>query len=220
VANRRRGSGESLLPAASAGIDARVDPAFTHLSDEALVVLTGQGEEAALAALYDRHGRIAYGLAVRVVRDRALAEDVVQEAFMGVWRTAARFSAEQGRASTWLMMLVHRRAVDVVRREERRRGELLDDAPEPAGDSAEDAVWLRLQRERVQAALRRLPDREREVLELAYYGGYTQSELARRLGEPLGTVKSRTSSGLARLRALLETPSDEGSPWSTRPSSS
>jgi RNA polymerase sigma factor (sigma-70 family) len=187
---------------------------LAHLSDEALVALAARGEEAALAELYDRLGGVAYGLAYRVLRDEALAQDAVQEAFLALWRTAGSFVAERSRASTWLLTLVHRRAVDVVRREQRRRVEPLDGVPEPgtAGTAADDA-WLRLERERVQEALRRLPDTQREAIELAYYGGFTQSELAERLGEPLGTIKSRMFAGLARLRELLE---EAESPWPTR----
>ena len=102
---------------------------LAHLSDEALVALVARGDEPALAELYDRVGRVAYGLAFRVLRDDRLAEDAVQEAFLGVWRTAAGFRAERAKASTWILTLVHRRAVDLVRREERRRADPLDDAP-------------------------------------------------------------------------------------------
>src|SRR5581483_6463304 len=123
----------------------------------------------ALAELYDRHGGAAYGLACRVLRDGSLAEDAVQEAFLAIWRGAERFVPERARASTWILTLVHRRAVDLVRREERRRAEPLDETRgEGADASAEDAAWRRFERERVQAALRRLPDHQRETLELAY----------------------------------------------------
>jgi RNA polymerase sigma-70 factor (ECF subfamily) len=178
---------------------------LAHLSEEALVALVARGDETALAELYDRVGRTAFGLAFRVLRDDRLAEDAVQEAFLGVWRTAASFSADRAKATTWILTLVHRRAVDLVRREQRRRAEPLGDTDvdDAAGPSAEDAAWLNFERERVQDALRRLPDAQREALELAYYGGYTQSELAERLGEPLGTIKSRMFAGLARLRELL-----------------
>ncbi len=186
-----------------------------HLSDEALVLLAARSEESALAELYDRYGRVAYGLALRVVRDQALAEDAVQEAFLAVWRTAARFVPERGKASTWIFTLVHRRAVDIVRREQRRRSESLDRAPEPAVEGVDEDAWLRLQRERVQAALRTLPDGQREALELAYYGGFSQSELAERLGQPLGTIKSRMFAGLARMRELLGEPGTEMSWTST-----
>ena len=186
-----------------------------HLSDEALVALAARGDESALAELYDRVGRVAYGLALRIVRDERLAEDAVQEGFLAVWRTAAAFRAERAKASTWILTLVHRRAVDLVRREERRRTEPLpDEIPLPAGQAAEptdEAAWLRYERERVQQALAQLPDTQREAIELAYYGGYSQSELAERLGVPLGTIKSRMFAGLARLRELLDESAQEGS---------
>ena len=137
---------------------------LAHLSDEALVALVARSDEVALGELYDRFGRVAYGLARRILRDDALAEDAVQEGFLAAWRSAPRFVPERSKASTWLLTLVHRRAVDLVRREERRRA---------------------------------------EALELAYYGGFTQSELAERLGQPVGTIKSRMFAGLARLRELL-----------------
>jgi RNA polymerase sigma-70 factor (ECF subfamily) len=126
---------------------------------------------------------------------------------------------ERGKASTWLLTLVHRRAVDLVRREERRRSEPIEAAGDPVGEGAVDeAVWLRVQRERVQDALRRLPDQQREALELAYYGGFTQSELAERLGQPLGTIKSRMFSGLAQLRDLLAEPGNGERTWEPKPS--
>jgi RNA polymerase sigma-70 factor (ECF subfamily) len=187
---------------------------LAHLSDEALVLLAARSQQTALAELYDRYGRPAYGLALRVLRDEALAEDAVQEAFLGVWRTASRFVPERGTASTWILTLVHRRAVDLVRREQRRRTDPLESADDPGAGSVDDEAWLRLQRERVQHALRQLPDQQREALELAYYGGFTQSELAERLGLPLGTIKSRVFAGLARLRELLGEPGMEMS-WTS-----
>jgi RNA polymerase sigma-70 factor, ECF subfamily len=186
---------------------------LAHLSDEAVVALTARSDEVALAELYDRFGRTAYGLALRVLRDEALAEDAVQEAFLAIWRGASRFLPERAKASTWILTLVHRRAVDLVRREQRRRADPLPEVEAGAGGpSAEDSAWLRLERERIQAALRRLPDQQREAIELAYFGGFTQSELAERLGEPLGTIKSRMFAGLARLRELLDT-SVDGEAW-------
>jgi len=188
-----------------------VNRELAHLSDEALVALAARSEQSALAELYDRYSRPAYGLALRVLRDEALAEDAVQEAFLALWRTAARFVPERGKASTWILTLVHRRAVDLVRREERRRTDLLEQAAEPGGGAVDEEAWLRLQRERVQGALTQLPDQQREALELAYYGGFTQSELAERLGQPLGTIKSRMFTGLSRLRDLLDQAGLEGS---------
>jgi RNA polymerase sigma-70 factor, ECF subfamily len=186
---------------------------LAHLSDEALVALVARADDGALAELYDRFGHVAYGLALRVVRDPSLAEDAVQEAFLAVWRSAARFVPERAKASTWILTVVHRRAVDIVRREEPRRTEPLAAAPQPSANLTEDEAWLRLRRTRVQEALRRLPDQQREALELAYFGGFTQSELADRLGEPLGTIKSRMFTGLARLRELLADPGREEERW-------
>ena len=193
--------------------------AFAHLSDEALVALVARSEQDALGELYDRFGRVAYGLAYRVLRDRVLAEDAVQEGFMTAWRTADRFMPERAKAGTWLLTLVHRRAVDLVRRENRRRAEPLDQSYEPPSDaSAEHDAWLRFERERVQEALRRLPDQQREAIELAYYGGFTQTELAERLGQPVGTIKSRMFTGLARLRELLAEPGpDDRTSWTPKP---
>jgi RNA polymerase sigma-70 factor, ECF subfamily len=185
-----------------------------HLSDEALVALVARGDEDALAELYDRVGRIAYGLALRILRDERHAEDAVQEAFLQVWRSAATFRPERAKASTWVLTLVHRRAVDLVRREERRQADPLPDdasAAVAATEQTDEAAWLRFERERVQTALKQLPDLQREALELSYYGGFSQSELAERLGVPLGTIKSRMSSGLARLRELLDESAQEGS---------
>ena len=188
-------SGEPRDPAGGRALD--------HFSDEALLALVSRSDDDALAELYDRYGRVAHGLALRILRDAALAEDAVQEGFLAVWRSADRFLAERAKPSTWILTLVHRRAVDLVRREERRRGEPLESAPDPASRAMDEEVGLRSRRRIVQNALRQLPDDQREALELAYYGGFTQSELAERLGLPLGTIKSRMFTGLRRLRDLL-----------------
>jgi RNA polymerase sigma factor (sigma-70 family) len=174
-----------------------------HFSDEALLALVSRSDNAALGELYDRYGRTAYGLAVRVLRDPALAEDAVQDAFLAIWRSAGGFRADRAKPSTWILTLVHRRAVDLVRREERRRAPPLETASSEAVGATDEEVALRARRRVVQEALRQLPDEQREALELAYYGGFTQSELAERLGQPLGTVKSRMFAGLRRLRDLL-----------------
>jgi RNA polymerase sigma-70 factor, ECF subfamily len=177
---------------------------LAHLSDEALLSLVASSDDLALAELYDRFGRVAYGLALRILRDDALAQDAVQEAFLAIWRSADRFLAERAKASTWILTLVHRRAVDLVRREDRRRGEPLQSAAEPvASGTTEDEAELGFERRVVQEALRQLTPEQREALELGYYGGLTQSELAERLGQPLGTIKSRMFTGLSRLRDLL-----------------
>jgi RNA polymerase sigma-70 factor, ECF subfamily len=206
----------AALRFADYGGRARVRTDLTHLSDEALIALVARHDEEAFAQLYDRLGRTAYGLAVRILRDESLAEDAVQEGFLVVWRSAARFVPERAKASTWVLTLVHRRAVDLVRRQERRRTEPLETAPHAGTDAVDEQAWLRLRRERVQTALSRLPDPQREAIELAYYGGFTQSELADRLGEPLGTIKSRMFTGLARLRELLQEEEQDEEPWSAK----
>src|SRR4029450_12450695 len=130
-----------------------------HLSDEALVALVARGDEDALAELYDRVGRIAYGLALRVLRDERHAEDAVQEAFLQVWRSAATFRPERAKASTWVLTLVHRRPAALGRREERRPAEPLSDdasAAVESGEQTDEAAWLRFERERVQTALKQL----------------------------------------------------------------
>jgi RNA polymerase sigma factor (sigma-70 family) len=178
---------------------------YSGFVDEALLALVAREDEEALAQLYDRYSRVAYGLALRVVRDPALAEDAVQEAFLTLWRTAAGFRSDRAKPSTWILTLVHRRAVDVVRREERRRAAPLETAEEPdaSGLATDEEIELTDRRRLVQQALQQLPDEQREALELAYYGGLTQSELAERLAVPLGTIKSRMFTGLRRLRDIL-----------------
>ena len=113
---------------------------LAHLSDEALVALVARSDETALAELYDRFGRVAYGLALRMLRDSSLAEDAVQEGFLAVWKNAHRFVPERAKASTWILTLVHRRAVDIVRREERRRADALELAPEPVSSSTDESA--------------------------------------------------------------------------------
>jgi RNA polymerase sigma-70 factor, ECF subfamily len=172
-------------------------------SEDALLTQVARGDEAALGEVYDRFGRVAYGLALRIIRDERLAEDAVQEAFLAVWRQAASFDPARASARTWVLTLVHRRAVDLVRREERRRADALDPEIEPSGSSAADDAELRSRRAQVQRVLAQLPDDQRRPIELAYYGGLSQSELAEQLELPLGTVKSRMFTGLKRLGELL-----------------
>jgi RNA polymerase sigma-70 factor, ECF subfamily len=187
----------------SPAVGRRESETTSEPTDEQVLEAVGRGDDDALGELYDRFGRLAFRLAFRILRDRELAEDAVQEAFLAVWHSADAYKRERAKPSTWILTVVHRRAVDIVRREQSRRGEPLEVAPEPsAGPADEDAV-LRDRRAAVQAALTELPGEQRQALELAYYGGLTQSELAERLGVPLGTVKSRMFAGLGRLRELL-----------------
>jgi RNA polymerase sigma factor (sigma-70 family) len=175
--------------------------------DDDLLIACAEGDEQALGSLYDRFGTVAYRLALRVVCDAALAEDVVQEAFLTVWRQAERFDRSHGSASTWILMLVHRRAVDLVRKQASFNAlpdQLEAVAPRAvSAESTDDDVALREARRKVQAALATLSRAEREVVDLAYWGGLTQSQIATRLGIPSGTVKSRTFSALKRLREAL-----------------
>ena len=171
---------------------------------EALVAEAAAGREQGLAGLYDLYGRRAYGLALRVLRDETLAENAVQDAFLTVWRSAADYRPERGAPSTWILTIVHRRAVDIVRREKRRRVDLVEEFEEPAGDATEETVLARAEGARIRRALAQLAPAQRRLLELAYYGGFTQSEIAVELDLPLGTVKSLTFTALSRLRSLLE----------------
>ncbi len=160
----------------------------------------------------------AYSLAARIVRDRDLAADVVQNVFLAVWTGATQFDAGRGQPSTWIMTMTHHKAVDMVRREQRRRTEPLDLAAELAatGVPVDEQAWRGVARDNVRAALARLPDPHREVIELAYFAGYSQSELAARLALPIGTVKSRTFAAMRALRDALAAagmhPEDE---WNT-----
>lgn len=176
---------------------------LTGYDDETLLKLVGRGDYPAFTELYDRFYRVAYGLALRVIVDRHLAEDAFVESMLVVFRTAGSFDPRRGSARTWILTIVHRRAVDLVRRENRHRTCALIEQNEPLGATTEETAELRGERERVQGALRRLPERERQLIELAYYGGYTQSDMASSLGLSLGTVKSRMFTGLARMREFL-----------------
>jgi RNA polymerase sigma-70 factor (ECF subfamily) len=167
-----------------------------------------EGDDQALEALYRRYARPCYGLARRILVDEQFAQDVVQEVFLTVWRDAHRFDAARGGFSSWLLSMTHHKAVDAVRREEnlrkRRSPEsVLDDAVSDA-PQVEDEVWSLLRRSRVREALQLLPDVQREALTLAYFGGYTQREIAGLTDAPLGTVKTRMLAGMRRLKESLD----------------
>ncbi len=163
----------------------------------------------ALEQLYDRFGRPAYSLARRICVDETLAEDVVQEAFLMVWRDPGRFDPARGAVSSWLLTLVHHRAVDAVRREVTRRKRVVPGSLEseewnvPAGPGADQAALGAVVAGKVRDALGQLPVDQREALALAYFGGYTQREVASLTGVALGTVKSRMFAGVRKLRTLL-----------------
>jgi RNA polymerase sigma factor (sigma-70 family) len=177
-------------------------------ADRAVLVRLADGELDALEDLYDRYKTMAYSIAYRITNDAVLAEDVVQDAFLGAWRNAARYVEGRGSVKTWLLAIVHHRAIDAVRRR-RPTTELPDlELPPPAAFTLPD-VWAEvtaiLDAETVQAALRVLSDVQREAIELAYFGGLTQQEIAERTATPLGTVKSRMRLGLLAMRRNLET---------------
>lgn len=162
-----------------------------------------RGDERAFREFYSRHAKTAHGLARRVLRDPALAEDAVQEAFLAAWRQAGSYRAERAKPACWLLTFVHRRAVDQVRRHQRRSAEPLplEALAEPSAD--DQAVTGMPTRAWIREGLDRLSVRDRDVLELAYFAGLTQPEIAQHLRIPLGTIKSRTSTALQRLNDAL-----------------
>ena len=180
--------------------------------DAELVAGIAVGDEAALEALYQRYGGGCYRLARRILDDPQLAEDVVQQVFLALWQGGG-YDRSRGAVSTWLMSIAHHKAVDALRREAGRRKRLIDDQQlveiEAVGPGPADQAWAQLRAERTRLALRSLPAEQREVLLLAYYGGYTQREIADMTGLPLGTVKSRTLQAMQRLRARLRADVDE-----------
>lgn len=181
-------------------------PIEAGTTDGELLARVAARDDTALGVLYDRHGGLAFGLAYRVLRDRGQAEDVVQEAFLSVWRRAATFDAGKGSARGWLMSIVHNAAIDRRRgrfRHQQDEVDIEDHAWRLADDDVWDDVSRRLDREHVRQALAEIPQEQRETLELAYFGGLTQAEIAAQTGEPLGTVKSRARLGLRRLEGLL-----------------
>jgi RNA polymerase sigma factor (sigma-70 family) len=191
---------------------------YGGLRDGQLVELVAQQDAGALEALYDRYGRAAYSLARRILTEETLAQDVVQEVFLSLWRDARRFDAGRGTVATYLLSMTHHRAVDVVRREENLRrwrtsDEGLEMAPDPKA-RVEDEVEASERRAEVRAALKDLPDPQRQALLLAYFGGYTQREVAALVGVPLGTVKTRMAAGMRKMKeALSDAGREEQQPW-------
>lgn len=187
---------------------------YTKLDDSALVALVARRDEAALGALYDRYNRLVYSLALRVVGERALAEEIVADAFVSVWRAANSFIEERGRFVVWLTSVTRHRAIDELRRlSVRPEGSAveLDEAIKIGGpDPLEDVVDIRQRRELVRGVLAQLPTTQREALELAYFGGLTQQEIADKTNTPLGTVKTRMRLGLLKMRDELQRLGAEG----------
>jgi RNA polymerase sigma factor (sigma-70 family) len=191
--------------------EALTDP-YEGLEDRDLVRLVVQRDGGALEALYGRYGRPCYGLARRILANEQLAQDVVQEVFLALWRDASRFDAARGGFSSWLLSMTHHKAVDAVRREEnlrkRRTAAEVLESREETRPGPEAEVWTTMRGERVRSALSELPEPQREALVLAYFGGYTQREIAGLTATPLGTVKTRMLAGMRRMRDGLDGLSD------------
>ncbi len=183
------------------------------VQDEALIARLAAGDTAALGLVYDRYASAVLSLAARILGDRQLAEDLLQEVFVRVWQRAATYQGTRGKPLTWVLGIAHNLAIDEVRRRQRRPAEAGERDEEGqiaafqtlAADDADpaDLAWERLRRDQILAALGQLPPTQRVLIELAYFEGYTQSQLATRLGEPLGTIKTRMRLAAQKLRELL-----------------
>ena len=185
-----------------------MSPKEIHLlADEELMQLVRGGDARAFETVYDRHGGIAFSLAYRMVANRAVAEDVVQEAFLSIWRSRLRYEPERGSVRTWVLGIVHHRTIDALRRNlvhDRRRAsdEGLEERQE-APERTDVEVARREEARSVRSALETLPDEQRKTIELAYFGGFSQSQIAEMLETPIGTVKGRMRLGLDKLRGQL-----------------
>jgi RNA polymerase sigma factor (sigma-70 family) len=190
-------------------VTSRVGRADDAAGDADVMRRIQDGDRSAIDELYERFRRPAFALARRILVDDVLAEDVLQEVFLSVWRDPAAFDRARGSVASWLLAVVHHKAVDAVRREESQRRrqaqaeeEMVLDVPMATRD-VEDDAWARMAGEQVRSAMGRLTQPQREALTLAYYGGYTQREVAALTGTPLGTVKTRMLAGMRRLKKEL-----------------
>lgn len=180
---------------------------YAILADEDLMSLMEGGDAEAFAALYDRHSRAAYSLAYRMMGEKQAAEDLAQDAFLKVWRSASGYRSERGSVRTWVLSIVHNRGIDQIRSLASRRrtqDRVEQSAPRSQPSEAFAETWRNRQREQIREALDTLPAEQLKILELAYFSGYTQVEIARMLGLPLGTVKGRTRLGLKKLAAFFD----------------
>jgi RNA polymerase sigma-70 factor (ECF subfamily) len=193
-----------IRPAGDAPFEEGVSPGAPDLVD--LLKACGKGDQAAFAQLYDATSSRVVGLAIRVVRDQAQAEEVAQEAFLDIWKNSGRFDPAKGSPLGWLLTIVHRKAVDRVRSAEAstRRDTSYHQQNQPVDhDATAEAATASLEARRVRSALQSLTDVQREALELAYFGGYTHTEVATMLELPVGTAKTRIRDGLIRLRDTM-----------------
>ena len=188
---------------------------YQVLEDQELLVRIAAGDKDALEALYERYSSAVYSLARYMLRSEAVAEEATQDVFLNIWLKAASYSSSRGQPKTWIMSVAHHKVIDVIR--SRRRAAAISDPKEyetldllPSGEVATDvAVERNLEAERVREALSRLPPAQQEVINLAYFNGLSQSEIAARLGQPLGTVKTRARLALQKLREELRQDDDE-----------
>src|SRR5829696_1413267 len=182
-------------------------PSFRDLADEDLMQLVQRAEASAFEVVYDRHAGAAFSLAYRMCGKRAVAEDVVQEAFLSIWRSGARYDRRRGSVRTWILGITHHRAIDSLRRgvvQERHRAS--DEGIEERFEAPERTdveVARREEAHEVRIALEGLPEEQRRAIELAYFGGFSQSEIAEMLEMPIGTVKGRMRLGLEKMRGQL-----------------
>ncbi len=178
-------------------------------TDEQVLAALAQRDLSALEELYDRYSKVSYSLAYRIVGDRGTAEDVVQDAFLSVWRQAATYRRDRGAARTWLMSIVHHRSIDRLRSGASSSNTIpYDELPESSEESTKPSIWQQawnnVRGDIVRRALERLPAEQKKSIELAYFSGYTQAEIAELMGVPLGTVKGRMRIGLQKLRSMLD----------------
>ena len=183
-------------------------PDLRALADEDLIALVGAADAAAFEVLYDRHARPAFSLAYRMMGTRGAAEDVMQEAMLAVWRSGGRYRPSRGSVRTWILAIVHNRGIDALRRANvRERRVVADDgvADRVADPGSTEAEIVRRDEARgVRSALRTLPPDQERVIELAYFGGFTHTEISELIGVPLGTVKGRMRLGLEKMQLSLE----------------
>jgi RNA polymerase sigma-70 factor (ECF subfamily) len=183
---------------------------LTSVSDAELILLVTQGDQYALEALYERYARAVYSFSLRIVGDAQVAEEILQEVFVRAWQQGGSFQSARGSLITWLLSITHNLSIDEVRRRKRRPQKAESEEPESIlaglpdeGPNVEEEVWLSSLRVSIQDALQQLPAAQREAIELAYFQGLTQREIADTPGEPLGTIKTRMRLGMLKLREQL-----------------
>jgi RNA polymerase sigma-70 factor (ECF subfamily) len=187
----------------------KVQVDYTRYNDEKLIVLISQQQDGALAQLYDRYSRLVFSLAFAMINDRATAEEITLDVFMRVWQKAESYRSDQAKVSTWLTHIARNHTIDVLRRRAVRLDQyatnwddaLSDDGPRES--DPQESTEISLQREHIQAALAQLPQEQKQALELAYFNGYTQRQVAEVLKQPLGTIKTRIRLALRKLRDVL-----------------